>query len=118
MKAIVWLFRLAFFLVALWFALKNTAPVTVRLTESIAWTDVPLIVVMLTCLVIGALAALLALAPKLLARARPAEPKARPKTLGMLRAARAPEVADDRIADAARNVGAVGELDDSSAPRG
>ncbi|HEU0204988.1 MAG TPA: LapA family protein [Burkholderiaceae bacterium] len=115
MKALTWLFRLAFFLVALWFALKNTAPVTVRLTESIAWVDVPLIVVMLACLVVGALAALIAVAPKLWARAQPARPPApKPKTLGGLRPGQPVEVANDRIADAARNVGAVGELDDSS----
>jgi uncharacterized integral membrane protein len=118
MKAIAWLFRLAFFLIALWFALKNTAPVTVRLTESIAWTDVPLIVVMLVCLTIGALGALIALVPRLLARSQPDVARPRPKTLGLLRPTGTHEVAEDRVAEAARNIGAVGHLDaDTRAPR-
>ena len=74
MKAIAWLIRLVFFLLVLWFALKNTTPVPVRLTEKVVWNDVPLIVVMLVCLVIGALAGAAALAPRLFrGRRRPSK---------------------------------------------
>lgn len=117
MKAIAWLIRLLFFLIVLWFALKNTTPVPVRLTETMVWNDVPLIVVMLVCLVIGALAGAAALAPRLFrlrrqtVRGRPPALAARPTTL-------AGELPADRLADAARNVGAVGQLDgDTRFPR-
>jgi uncharacterized integral membrane protein len=117
MKAIAWLFRLAFFLLALWFALKNTTPVTVRLTESIAWTDVPLIAVMLACLVAGALTTVIVLAPRIWRGSR-AERAAR--THGPAPAGTTPprELAGDRVADAARNIGAVGQWDaDTRYPR-
>jgi uncharacterized integral membrane protein len=119
MKAIAWLFRLAFFLLVLWFALKNTAPVTVRLTESIAWVDVPLIVVILVSLLVGALGALLAMAPRLWARSAVAAKAmaARPQTLGFGRPTAANDIAADRMADAARNVGAVGQLDGDTRAR-
>lgn len=117
MKAIAWLIRLLFFLIVLWFALKNTTPVPVRLTETMVWNDVPLIVVMLLCLVIGALAGAAALAPRLfrlrrqMVRERPPALAERPTTL-------AGELPADRLADAARNVGAVGQLDsDTRFPR-
>jgi uncharacterized integral membrane protein len=118
MKAIAWLIRLLFFLVVLWFALKNTTPVAIRLTEQIVWHDVPLIVVMLACLVLGALAGAAALAPRLLrlrrrSRQHPREPLAEPSTT-----IAGGEVPADRLADAARNIGAVGQLDaDTRFPR-
>ncbi len=49
MNVIAWLLRLLFFLAVLWFALKNTMPVTLRLTETLRWDAVPLVVVMLGC---------------------------------------------------------------------
>ena len=65
MNVIAWLLRLLFFLAVLWFALKNTMPVSVRLSENLAWDGVPLVVVMLGCLLLGMLLGALALAPRL-----------------------------------------------------
>jgi lipopolysaccharide assembly protein A len=117
MKAIAWLIRLVFFLVVLWFALKNTTPVPVRLTERVVWNDVPLIVVMLACLVIGALAGAAALAPRLFRRRRPSrhERELMAETATTIQPGDLP---GDRLADAARNIGAVGQLDaDTRFPR-
>ena len=118
MKAIAWLIRLVFFLLVLWFALKNTTPVAVRLTEKVVWNDVPLIVVMLVCLVIGALAAAAALAPRLLRGPRRPSRHER-EVLDDATTTIAPrELPADRLADAARNIGAVGQLDaDTRFPR-
>ena len=54
MKLAAWLLKLGFFLLVLWFALRNTTPVPVRLSSELVW-DVPLIVVMLVCVALGAL---------------------------------------------------------------
>jgi lipopolysaccharide assembly protein A len=62
MKLLAWLLKLAFFLLVLWFALKNTTPVPVRFTAQTSWENVPLIVVMLVCVGLGALLGALALA--------------------------------------------------------
>jgi uncharacterized integral membrane protein len=118
MNAIAWLIRLVFFLLVLWFALKNTTPVAVRLTEKVVWTDVPLIVVMLACVVIGALAMAAALAPRLLRG--PRRPSRHEREVMAETATTLPprEVPADRLADAARNIGAVGQLDaDTRSPR-
>ena len=49
MKLAAWLLKLGFFLLVLWFALKNTTPVPVRFNSELVWEHVPLIVVMLVC---------------------------------------------------------------------
>jgi uncharacterized integral membrane protein len=117
MKAIAWLIRLLFFLIVLWFALKNTTPVPVRLTESVVWNDVPLIVVMLVCLIVGALAGAAALAPRLF-RLRRQAVRGQASPLAERPATLPGELPADRLADAARNVGAVGQLDaDTRFPR-
>jgi lipopolysaccharide assembly protein A len=118
MKAIAWLIRLVFFLLVLWFALKNTTPVPVRLTETVVWNDVPLIVVMLACLVIGALGGAAALAPRLF-RARRRRSRQEREMLDDAGTTTQPgEMPADRLADAARNIGAVGQLDaDTRFPR-
>ncbi len=113
MNVIAWLLRLLFFLAVLWFALKNTAPVTVRLTEQLRWDDVPLVLVMLGCLLAGMLLGALALAPRLYRLHRRAaaaaagnggkRPPARPAVPA--------EVGGDRLANVARRAGAIGELD-------
>jgi uncharacterized integral membrane protein len=118
MNAIAWLIRLVFFLLVLWFALKNTTPVAVRLTEKVVWNDVPLIVVMLVCLAIGALATAAALAPRLLRG--PRRPSRHERELMPDANTTLPphELPADRLADAARNIGAVGQLDaDTRFPR-
>jgi uncharacterized integral membrane protein len=110
MNTIAWLLRLAFFLGVLWFALKNTMPVTVRLTETLRWDDVPLVVVMLGCLLIGMLLGAMALAPRLYRLHRRAA--ARDEAMASARSA-APTIdaGADTLANAARRAGAVGGLD-------
>jgi len=118
MKAIAWLVRLVFFLLVLWFALKNTTPVPVHLTERVAWNDVPLIVVMLVCLVIGALGGAAALAPRLFRNGRRASRHEREMLADTTTTIQPGELPADRLADAARNIGAVGQLDaDTRFPR-
>ena len=118
MNAIAWLIRLVFFLLVLWFALKNTTPVAVRLTEQVVWNDVPLIVVMLVCVVIGALGAAAALAPRLLRGSRRPSRLEREMMADATTTLPPREVPADRLADAARNIGAVGQLDaDTRFPR-
>lgn len=118
MKAIAWLVRLVFFLLVLWFALKNTTPVPVRLTERIVWADVPLIVVMLACLVVGALGGAAAVAPMLLRRRRKLARREREARNDFAATNPPTELPADRLADAARNIGAVGQLDaDTRFPR-
>lgn len=109
MNALAWLIRIAFFAIVLWFALKNLTPVPVRLTETLHWDGVPLIIVMLACLLIGALAGALAMAPKVYrlrrqlaaSEAKAAQP---PPTVR-----RGPSTITG-MANVARNAGAVGEL--------
>jgi uncharacterized integral membrane protein len=111
MNVLAWLLRLLFFLAVLWFALKNTMPVTVRLTESLRWDEVPLVLVMLGCLLVGMLLGAIALAPRLYRLHR----RAAVADSDEKRARAAPqaevEVGGDRIANVARRAGAVGELD-------
>ena len=111
MNVIAWLLRLLFFLAVLWFALKNTMPVTVRLTENLRWDDVPLVLVMLGCLLAGMLLGAMALAPRLYRLHR----RAAAVDSGEKRVRAAPvadgEVGGDRLANVARRAGAVGELD-------
>ena len=49
MKLLAWVVKLGFFLLVLWFALKNTTPVPVRFSADFTLDRVPLIVVMLIC---------------------------------------------------------------------
>lgn len=62
MRLLAWIVKLGIFLLLLWFALKNTTPVPVHFTARASWDSVPLIVVMVTCIAIGALLGALALA--------------------------------------------------------
>jgi len=111
MNVIAWLLRLLFFLAVLWFALKNTMPVTVRLTETLRWDEVPLVLVMLGCLLLGMLLGAMALAPRLYRLHR----RATDVDSSVQRVRSAPsadaEVGGDRLANVARRAGAVGELD-------
>jgi uncharacterized integral membrane protein len=110
-----WLLRLLFFLAVLWFALKNTMPVTVRLTESWQWHDVPLVLVILGSLVLGMVLGAMALAPRLYrlhrraavadgAQRRPHPAPAADAALG-----------SDQLASVARRAGAVAEFDSGEA---
>ena len=53
MRLLAWMVKIGFFLLVLWFALKNTTPVPVRLTSTMTWEHVPLILVMLVCIAVG-----------------------------------------------------------------
>lgn len=66
MDLIAWIGRLAFFLVVLWLALENTATVPLRLSSSIQWQNVPLLLIILVCFIAGVIAGTLALAPRLI----------------------------------------------------
>jgi uncharacterized integral membrane protein len=105
MRLLAWLVKIGFFLLVLWFALKNTTPVPVRFSADFAWANVPLIVVMLVCVAIGALLGALALALPIyrmrreVARLRSAIP--------LVPTA---EAAAERMTSAARQSGAVAEL--------
>jgi len=111
MNVIAWLLRLLFFLAVLWFALKNTMPVTVRLSENLHWDGVPLVLVMLGCLLVGMLLGAMALAPRLYRMHR--RIAALDGGERRMRAAPPPEAdaGGDRLANVARRAGAVGEFD-------
>ena len=70
MRYLVWALRLLVFVAVLLFALKNTDPVTVRFYADHLVTEVPLIVVMLTCFVIGTIFGLLLTVPAGMRRRR------------------------------------------------
>lgn len=111
MNVLAWVLRVAFFLAVLRFALKNTMPVTVRLSETLRWDDVPLVLVMLGCLLLGMLLGAMALAPRLYRLHRRAAAadgaEQRIRSAPALEA----EMGGDRLANVARRAGAVGELD-------
>lgn len=66
MRYLVWILRLVIFVVVLMFALKNTRPVDVSFFAHHTLSGVPLIVVMLVMLVIGAVLGWLITLPSLL----------------------------------------------------
>ena len=111
MKLAAWLLKLGFFLLVLWFALKNTTPVPVRLNSELVWEHVPLIVVMLICVAIGALMGALALAlPIYKMRREVAQLRRSTPTVS------GPESSSERMASAARQSGAVAELGTNERP--
>lgn len=70
MRYFIWALRLIIFVAVLMFALKNTDPVTVRFYAEHLVTEIPLIVVMLVCFVVGALFGLLLTVPAGMRRRR------------------------------------------------
>ena len=105
MKLLAWLLKLGFFLLVLWFALKNTTPVPVRFSADLVWEHVPLIVVMLVCVGLGALLGALALSLPIY--------KMRREVAQLRRVSARPSSAEssaERMASAARQSGAVAEL--------
>ncbi len=72
MRYLVWILRLIVFVVVLMFALKNTGPVDINFFADHVITGVPLIVVMLTVFVLGAIFGLLIAAPSVMRRRREA----------------------------------------------
>ena len=112
MRLLAWIVKLGFFLLVLWFSLKNTTPVPVRLTASMAWDNVPLIIVMLACVAVGALLGALALAMPIYRMRREVSQLRRTGP-----ASGPVESAADRMASAARQSGAVAEVAAESEPR-
>ena len=105
MKLAAWLLKLGFFLLVLWFALQNTTPVPVRFNSELVLEHVPLIVVMLICVAIGALLGALALSLPIY--------KMRREVAQLRRLSPMPsayESSEERMASAARQSGAVAEL--------
>ena len=105
MKLLAWLVKLGFFLLVLWFALKNTTPVPVRFSADFSLDRVPLIVVMLICVAVGALLGALALALPIY--------KMRREVMRLRTAAPVvlePDAIVERGLSAARQSGAVAEL--------
>lgn len=105
MKLAGWLLKLGFFLLVLWFALKNTTPVPVRFSAELVWEHVPLIVVMLVCVALGALLGALALSLPIY--------KMRREMAQLRRSNPVPATEEspaERVASAARQSGAVAEL--------
>ena len=70
MRLLITLFRIGLFLLALWFALKNTGLVSITFLTSETTTEMPLIVVMLLCFGLGTLFGLLAMLPGMFQRRR------------------------------------------------
>jgi len=105
MRLLAWVVKIGFFLLVLWFALKNTTPVPVRLTSTVTWDHVPLILVMLTCVAVGALLGALALALPIYRMRREVSSlrQQAPVAVGA-------DAVADRIAEAARQSGAVAEI--------
>jgi len=106
MKLLAWILKLGFFLLVLWFALKNTTPVPVRFSAEIVWEHVPLILVMLVCVAIGTLLGALALSLPIYRMRREVTQFRRVSAMPS-----SAESADERVASAARRSGAVGELE-------
>jgi uncharacterized integral membrane protein len=105
MNLLAWVVKLGFFLLVLWFALKNTTPVPVRFSADFTLERVPLILVMLICVAVGALLGALALAVPIYRMRR---------EVMRLRAVAPlppePEAIAERGVSAARQSGAVAEL--------
>ena len=106
MRLLAWLVKLGFFLLVLWFALKNTTPVPVRFSADFVLEGVPLIVVMLLCVALGALLGALALALPIYRMRREVT---RVRATTAVRPA-PPEAMAERDLSAARQSGAVAEL--------
>jgi uncharacterized integral membrane protein len=104
MDLVAWIGRVVFFVLALLLALENTATVPLRLSSTIEWQNVPLLVVILGCFLAGVLAGTLALLPRLIRLGR--QQTRRPAPESTLQ-----QVAEQALTRAARQVGAAGELD-------
>lgn len=113
MDLIGWLLRLVFFVLALWFALQNTALVPLRLSPTEGWNQVPLVVVILACFVAGAVAGMLAMVPYLVRQRR----RVALLTRSVAQPVAPAEVVTESLTDVARRVGAVGGLETETRSR-
>ncbi|MCE2970021.1 MAG: lipopolysaccharide assembly protein LapA domain-containing protein [Burkholderiales bacterium] len=115
MKLFAWLLALVYFGAVLVFAVNNAAPVPLRLTSTLSLGEVPLVVVVLVCFVLGIALGLAAMVPTVFRLKREVARLAR--TPRPPSAQEAAERLGDRLASAARNAGAVGEWDGEDAAR-
>ncbi len=104
MDVIAWIARLAFFLMALWLALENTATVSLRISSTVEWQNVPLLAVILVCFVAGVFAGTLAMVPRLLRQRRQLAQPPRTEAAAQL-------AAELALTRAARQGGAAGDLE-------
>jgi uncharacterized integral membrane protein len=107
MRVFGWLLALIYFVAVLIFAINNAAPVPVRLTSTITLGEVPLVVLVLVCFLLGIVLGLAALLPRVLRLKRQVAQLSR--TPRATAAQEAAERLGDRLASAARSAGAVGE---------
>jgi lipopolysaccharide assembly protein A len=115
MDLIFWLFRLAFVVLVLWFALQNMERVEVHLAAGQTW-NVQLILVILACFVAGALAGMVSMVPLVLRLRRRISELMR--SVSKQAPPVAAEVAAESLTDVARRVGAVGGIEaETRAPR-
>jgi lipopolysaccharide assembly protein A len=107
MRLFAWLLRLVLFLLIFWIALKNTTAVPLRLSSTRIYEQVPLVVVILVSVCVGVVAGIVAVLPTI------ARLRRRIVQLGKLAArdSGAVDRAGEQLAAAARNIGAVGHLD-------
>ncbi|MFO7748123.1 MAG: LapA family protein [Orrella sp.] len=71
-RYLAWTVKLLIFVLVVLFAYKNTAPVEVVLFDGIVWSNVPLIVVMVSAFVLGTLLGALVMLPSTWRRRREA----------------------------------------------
>ncbi|MFN7780467.1 MAG: lipopolysaccharide assembly protein LapA domain-containing protein, partial [Betaproteobacteria bacterium] len=115
MNLLAWLLALVYFGAVQVFAVNNSAPVPLRLTSTLSLGEVPLVVVVLVCFVLGIALGLAAMVPTLFRLKREVARLAR--TPRPPSAQEAAERLGDRLAAAARHAGAVGEWDGEDAAR-
>jgi uncharacterized integral membrane protein len=109
MRVFGWVIGAVYFIAVLMFALKNSTPVPVKLTQTIGWNDVPLVMLILGVFVAGVLAGWLAWVPQVLGLKRQiAALDRKSRRLDTLQIA---ERRTDQLAEAARYAGVVGDLD-------
>lgn len=104
------LLGLALFAFVFWFAVRNSGTVPIALWGDLRWEAVPLVLVIIGCVAAGALFGALAMLPRVL-RAQRAQ--AQHQSARRRNAAVPPATLDrqaERLADAARNAGAGGDL--------
>jgi len=111
MRLLAWLIRFAFFALVLWFALNNTAPVPLHLTDALRWEQVPLILIIVASVLLGALAGVAAMASRLLRLRRRLAAAGVAAPLQDEADRPAADRAGDRLASVARNAGAAGQFD-------
>jgi uncharacterized integral membrane protein len=104
------LLGLALFAFVFWFAVRNSGSVPISLWGDLHWDDVPLVLVIVGCVALGMVFGALAMLPHVVrARQQQAEERASHR-----RRSTVPQGTIDRhgerLADAARNAGAGGDL--------